>query len=244
MGGVTRRHIVTSPPRKNQGLYTWLKPRYATTFNREFWFLKFSLLRKWNTLQRTATHCNTLQYTSKKLQHIGKNHSIVDCVFRNFLFFANGTHCNAMQRTAAHCNALQCSATHCNALPWHLIVDYDFRIFFSSPMRHPAAHCSALQHTATHCNTLQHTATHYNTLQHNAKNQWLFPHKPGYATNFFHSQYDFRNIFDFSNGARAPGTHCNTLQHTATRCNTQQHTAYTTPCNTRQHIASRERDCL
>jgi len=40
--------------------------------------------------QRTATHCNTLQYTA--------------------------THCNTLQRTATHCNTLQHTATHCNTL--------------------------------------------------------------------------------------------------------------------------------
>jgi len=44
----------------------------------------------YNTMQRTATHCNALQRTA--------------------------THCNALQRTATHCNALQRTAPHCNAL--------------------------------------------------------------------------------------------------------------------------------
>jgi len=39
-------------------------------------------------LQRTATHCNTLQHAAK--------------------------HCNTLQLTATHCNALQHTATHCN----------------------------------------------------------------------------------------------------------------------------------
>jgi len=60
-------------------------------------------------------------------------------------------------------------------------------------------HCTTLQHTATHNNILQHTATHRNTLQDTA-------------------------------------THCNTLQHTATHCNTLQHTA--THCDTLQHTAT------
>ena len=52
---------------------------------------------------------------------------------------------------------------------------------------HTATHCQTLPHTASHRNALQHTATHCNTLQHTAR-------------------------------------HCSTLQHTATHCNTLQHT--------------------
>jgi len=60
-------------------------------------------------VQRTATHCNTLQNTAthcathcNALQHTRNNE-------------ASATHYN-VQRTATHCNALQRTATHCNAL--------------------------------------------------------------------------------------------------------------------------------
>jgi len=91
----------------------------------------------WNTLQQTATHCNThtLQHTTTHIRdltqvmwvgHIGDTPQ------------HNATHCNALQRTATHCNALQRTATHCNAL----------------------------HHTATHRNTLSHIAGVMNTWDH------------------------------------------------------------------------------
>jgi len=46
-----------------------------------------------NTLQHTATHCNTLQHTCSTLQ-------------------CTATHCNALQFATAQCNALQHAATH------------------------------------------------------------------------------------------------------------------------------------
>ena len=47
-------------------------------------------MQKYNGLQHTATHCNTMYHTA--------------------------THCNALQRTATHCYTLLHTATHCNTL--------------------------------------------------------------------------------------------------------------------------------
>ena len=107
---------------------------------------------KSNTLQRTATHCNTLQH-KKKIAEI-----------------ANRTHCNTLQHTATHCNTLQHTATQ----------KMNSRNCKLNTLQHTATHCNTLQHKkklqklqiehiATHCNTLQYTATHCNTLQHNKK---------------------------------------------------------------------------
>ena len=83
-----------------------------------------------NTLQRTATHCNTLRHTNRNV-HMW--HDI----------------CNTLQHTATHCNTLQHTATRCDILTAMFISDMTY-----------AAHCSTLQHTAAHCNTLQHIATY------------------------------------------------------------------------------------
>jgi len=62
--------------------------------------------RHCNTLQHTATHCNTLRSRRRQtVQH-------------------TATHCNTLQHTATHsahggdrqCNTLQHTATHCNTL--------------------------------------------------------------------------------------------------------------------------------
>jgi len=70
-----------------------------------------------NTLQYTATRCNTLQ-------HLG-------CLCKNFRYHSESilqvpltaTHCNtlqytATQRNAIHCNTLQYTITHCNTLQY------------------------------------------------------------------------------------------------------------------------------
>jgi len=105
-----------------------------------------------NTLQHTAAHCNTLSHTA--------------------------THCNTLQHTATHCNTLQHTATHCNrtrALPRinkeaRSILYTLNRLFFLKcstcrsirRLLHSATHCYTLPNTAKHRNTLQHTATHCN----------------------------------------------------------------------------------
>jgi hypothetical protein len=78
-----------------------------------------------NTLQHTATHCNTLQERERQQ--------------RGALLQHTATHCSTLQHTARErASAKRCFvATHCNTL------------------QHTATHCSTLQHTATHCNTLQ-----------------------------------------------------------------------------------------
>jgi len=113
-----------------------------------------------DTLQRTATHCNTPQHTATQISIIsvpGEKHA------------ACATYCNT-----THCNTLQHTATQTSI------------IIVPSAMRAASAtHGNTLQHTATHCNTpqnrpqssscqaqcaqlLQHTATQSNTPQHTA----------------------------------------------------------------------------
>jgi len=62
-----------------------------------------------STLQHTATHCNTLQHTTRCNTHL-------------LLLLLAGrasdgeTHCNSLQLTTTHCNSLQHSAMHCTTL--------------------------------------------------------------------------------------------------------------------------------
>ena len=100
--------------------------------------------RHCNTLQHTATHCNTLVLTCALFQ-IG-----------NTLQHTT-THCNTMQHTATHCNTwqhtptLQHIATHCNTLQYTAEI---------------------LQHTATHCTslgTLQHATTYVHHESHRTR---------------------------------------------------------------------------
>jgi len=80
-----------------------------------------------NTLQHTATHCNTASY-------------------------CNALHYSAprrrrgavLQHTATHCNALQ----HCNTATYYITLLQESG---------EALYCNTLQCTATHCNTLQRT---------------------------------------------------------------------------------------
>jgi len=99
----------------------------------------------YNTLQHTATHCNTLLRVmlEKWSGQVRIGMRKMDG-FRTFVRMQHTvTHCNTLQYTEAHCNTLKHTATHCNTL---------------YTKRREARTC-----TATHCNTLQHTATRCHT---------------------------------------------------------------------------------
>ena len=125
-----------------------------------------------DTLQRTATCCNTLQHTATHIQGLAVDWSChVTLTLLPDTLQHTATHCNTLQHTATHCNthtgargrleltdSLQHVATHCNTL------QHTYRGSRRTGVamwRLPC--CQTLQHTATHCNTLQHTATHCNT---------------------------------------------------------------------------------
>jgi len=106
-------------------------------------------------LRCAATHCNTLQYTATSCNTL---------LTGNFFTLQHAaSHCNTLQRFAMHFNTLQHSATHCNTLQ-HIEEAVSrqaavIRDFFPC-VQFYSTHCSTRQHTATQCNTLQHTATH------------------------------------------------------------------------------------
>jgi len=84
-------------------------------------------------LQHIATHCNTLQYTRRRMARSWirwRRHFRVSRAGRGRCRWVVGhdTHCNALLNNAAHYNTPQHTATHRNAL----------------------------QHVTTHCNTVQH----------------------------------------------------------------------------------------
>jgi len=82
------------------------------------------------TLQRTATHCNTLH-----------RHTV--CIALHYMHLWICLQ-HTLQHTASYCNTLQHTAIHFNTL-------HDSTCICGYL-------CNTLQHTATHCNTLQHTA--------------------------------------------------------------------------------------
>ena len=95
-----------------------------------------------NTLQHTATHCNT--------------HALA-CHPSSFLKEIRLT----LYHTAPQCNTLQHAATHCNTHA--LMSPSSFSRGGCLTLHLPAPHCTTLHHTAPHCNTLQHASTHCNT---------------------------------------------------------------------------------
>ena len=170
--------------------YTYTKgsPRneaFRVSSSTDYWGTSSS-----NTLQHSATHCNTLrQIIEAPLRQIivERDHIFVEC---------SGTH------TATHCNTLQHGATHCNILRQiieeqlcQMIVKRD-HMFGERSVTHTATHSKTLQHMSTHyswtssaddsqkwphlrrmfsdthCNTLQHTATHVSALLVHILGRW------------------------------------------------------------------------
>ena len=101
-------------------------------------------VRRFYTLQHTATHCNTLQHTAT--HHKDKSS------YAYWLLQHTAKYC-------MHCNALQHTATSAN-------ISHPTRLCHCNTLQHAATHCNALQHTAN----IRHPTRlcHYNTLQHTA----------------------------------------------------------------------------
>jgi len=91
------------------------------------------LLTHCNTLQHTATHCNTWPILQDTATHCNTGKSCCRCYAWTWMvsFGVLQAHCNTLQHTATHCNTLQHTATHCNTL------------------QHGHPRCNCLQHTAT-----------------------------------------------------------------------------------------------
>jgi len=100
-----------------------------------------------NTLQHTATHCNTL-HTATHCNAL--QHTTTHCNTLQHIRHYTAIYGNTLQHIAIHRNILQHTAKHCNALQRTLIR--------GSTQQHTAIHCKILQHIAARCNTLQHTS--------------------------------------------------------------------------------------
>jgi len=141
----------------------------------------------YNTLQHTATHCNTLQqqtatrwfHKTPRKRYPSSRHT--------------AAHCNTLQHISAHCSTLQHTAARCSTL------------------QHKATQCNTVQHGATHYNTLQHTATHIapHTATHCNTHCNALQHTPKECTSF-----SFFILFHFSENVPIPClTHPHTLHH-------------------------------
>jgi len=106
-----------------------------------------------HTLQRTATHCNTLiltlQHTTYDLERNSSRSGVAYYLIRHSSY-------------AMCCNVLQ-SVLQMRWMYVHrcLVTLYTLQHAFQLTLQHTATHCNTLQHTlqeaATHCNSLQHT---------------------------------------------------------------------------------------
>jgi len=184
-------------------------------------------------LQRTATHCNTLQHTTahcnSQLLRRRKR-----AQYHEFTSPHTPTHCNTLQHTATHCNTLQHTATD----------DFENERESSISRFYEPAHWNTLQYTATQCNTLQQPTfknERVSSVQGGEDSQdplscRSFSTKEPLNIGHFCGKWLMKKRDPMS--LRHPVSwfyepaHCNTLQHTATHCNTLQHTA--THCNTLQ----------
>ena len=60
------------------------------------------------TLQKAATHCNTLQQAAADLDRLGSTSDESNTLQHS------ATHCSTLQQTATHYNTLQHTVTHCH----------------------------------------------------------------------------------------------------------------------------------
>jgi len=139
-----------------------------------------------DSLQRTATHCNTLQHTITHCSTLQHTHSYVW-----------GTWHDSLQHTATHCNTLihMCEVrgvTHCNTL------------------QHTATHCNTLQHTATH----SFICVRYVAWLVYARSVLVACKLELLGGSLWHNSLLRTWLIDMCEVCDV--THCNTLQHTAT----------------------------
>ena len=112
-----------------------------------------------NTLQHTATHCNThcntLQPTATHDNTRQPHNQLSDSSWLSTQFTTQDTETpyNTLQHTATRCNTLQHAATHDNTRHHTISSPIQFCSLLNLLRR-------TLQHTATHCNTRQHMTTH------------------------------------------------------------------------------------
>jgi len=146
-----------------------------------------------NTLQHTATHCNTLQHTATPCSSLQLTATQFGVGSKD-----HGVHCNTLQRAETHCNTLQHTATHCNTV-WRVVEEV------SSALQHAEIHCNTLQHTATHCNSLQLTATQFGV--------WSKKYRVLIRLGRLPSKEIEKPLDGTYSSPQQTATHCNLLQH-------------------------------
>jgi len=109
-------------------------------------------------LQRSATHCSTLQHTHHTQSPLAYWRLFSHCL--GYGKWHHLTHCNTLQHIATYCDTMQQPATHCFHTATqikHTISASILAAVFTLPWTQPMGPFHSLQHTTTHCNTLQHT---------------------------------------------------------------------------------------
>ena len=128
-----------------------------------------------NTMQHTATQCNTVQqYTCNALQRSATLYNTLHSsaiLHTTVQHYVSAIHCNIVQHCTIHCNtvqhyASQCNTTQhratlcvCNTLQHTATLYFELRADMTQlyVSRDLAAHYHTMQKTSTRCNTLQHT---------------------------------------------------------------------------------------
>jgi len=148
-----------------------------------------------DTLQLTATHCNTPQHTTthcNTLQHTATHcNTLFSRLLQATIFSAwhTSTHCNPLQPTATHCNTLQHTTTRCllardrqrfsvhgkviesQTLTFGWVIDRQI-IGHSRCIQVRACLCKRGIYVYTYIRTCMHTYMH--TYVHTSANRWRF----------------------------------------------------------------------
>ena len=76
-------------------------------------------------LERTATHCDTLQHIAKHCNAL--QHTATYCIILQHI----ATPCNTLHHTASHCNTLQHTATHCSTRANYIVLGLGYVMQYS-----------------------------------------------------------------------------------------------------------------
>jgi len=227
-----KRITVCSPTKWPCTIHCNTQTQYTATHKQAYHCIyiimktKYQRYADWRKiLQHTATYCNTLQHTKKRIT--------ASTMRTKYWRYADWR--KLLQHTAAHCNSLQHTETHKQVNYTESTTStrysrYQHRRKYCNTLQHTTTYCNTLQHTrkrillnrqwiqhlgsihigGKYCNTLQHTTTYCYTLQHKNKRVTLNRQRRQHIGNI-----NIRDLLWYT------VTHCNTLQHTATHCNTQ-----------------------
>jgi len=178
------------------------------------------VLQLCNTLQHTATHCNTLQHNCNTLQHAATHGSTLPNIWMYFKYVLSRTALLILMSSwVRNCNTLQHPAT----LPY-IFVHFTCGLSRNTliiPMSSLVHICSSLQLIVAHGSTLP------QILMYSTYVLIYF----AYILMYFTYGFSWTTLLiPMSSPAHMQhtATHCNTLQHTAAHCNTH--------CSTQPYI--------